>query len=124
LLVYGWYNTQFVQHQGRYLFTALIPVAIALGLGWHEALRSARNARLVALLLVVAAAVIAAWGIVVVHTLPKWPLALALGGALLLALRPLVPHRLDGLLFSLPYAALPLLALYALFGAIVPQLAR
>jgi 4-amino-4-deoxy-L-arabinose transferase-like glycosyltransferase len=124
LLTYAGYNMQFVQHQGRYLFTALIPVAIAFGLGWHEALMSARNARLVASLLVLAAAAVAIWGSVVAHALPKWPVALALAGALLLALRPFVPRRLDGLLFSLPYVALPLLALYALFGAIVPQLAR
>ncbi len=26
LVTYAWYNTQFVQHQGRYLFTALDPV--------------------------------------------------------------------------------------------------
>jgi hypothetical protein len=34
LLAFIWYNTQFVQHQGRYLFPALIPVGLALGLGW------------------------------------------------------------------------------------------
>jgi 4-amino-4-deoxy-L-arabinose transferase-like glycosyltransferase len=34
LLAFIWYNAQFVQHQGRYLFPALIPVGLALGLGW------------------------------------------------------------------------------------------
>jgi hypothetical protein len=34
VLAYGWYNLQFVQHQGRYLYTALIPIAIAFALGW------------------------------------------------------------------------------------------
>jgi len=34
LLAYVWYNLQFVQHQGRYLFPALIPIATALALGW------------------------------------------------------------------------------------------
>ena len=38
LLTYAWYNTQFVQHQGRYLFTALIPIALAFALGWEAAL--------------------------------------------------------------------------------------
>lgn len=33
-----WYNTKYVQHQGRYLFPALIPVALALALGWQTAL--------------------------------------------------------------------------------------
>lgn len=29
-----WYNVQFVQHQGRYLYAALIPFATAIALGW------------------------------------------------------------------------------------------
>ncbi|MGD2144177.1 MAG: glycosyltransferase family 39 protein [Anaerolineae bacterium] len=33
LLSYGWYNLTFVQHQGRYLFPALVPMATAVGLG-------------------------------------------------------------------------------------------
>ncbi len=35
LLTYAWYNTQFVQHQGRYLFTALIRsrAGVCAGLG-------------------------------------------------------------------------------------------
>jgi 4-amino-4-deoxy-L-arabinose transferase-like glycosyltransferase len=42
LLVYGYYNITFVQHQGRYLFPALIPVAIGAALavkGWINLLR-------------------------------------------------------------------------------------
>lgn len=34
LLAYAWYNLQFVQHQGRYLYPALIPIATAFALGW------------------------------------------------------------------------------------------
>ena len=33
-----WYNTQFQQFQGRYLYPALIPAAMALALGWHTVL--------------------------------------------------------------------------------------
>lgn len=33
-LAFIWYNLQFVQHQGRYLYPALIPVASAFALGW------------------------------------------------------------------------------------------
>lgn len=32
-LAYGWYNLTFVQHQGRYLFPALIPLAAVGALG-------------------------------------------------------------------------------------------
>jgi 4-amino-4-deoxy-L-arabinose transferase-like glycosyltransferase len=34
VLAFIWYNLQFVQHQGRYLFPALIPIATAFALGW------------------------------------------------------------------------------------------
>jgi hypothetical protein len=34
LLAYVWYNLQFVQHQGRYLYPGLIPIATAFALGW------------------------------------------------------------------------------------------
>lgn len=38
-LSYLWYNTKFVQHQGRYLFSALIPLGLALALGWWTVAR-------------------------------------------------------------------------------------
>ncbi len=31
-----WYNAQFVQAQGRYLFPALVPIAVAGAFGWHH----------------------------------------------------------------------------------------
>ncbi len=31
---YLWYNLSFVQHQGRYLFPALLPIALGLVIGW------------------------------------------------------------------------------------------
>jgi hypothetical protein len=37
VLGYGWYNLEFTQFQGRYLFPALIPLAIFLTLGWLSA---------------------------------------------------------------------------------------
>ncbi len=38
LLAFAWYNAQFVQHQGRYLYPALIPIALAAALGWLHVL--------------------------------------------------------------------------------------
>ncbi|MFN3705608.1 MAG: DUF2142 domain-containing protein [Thermoflexales bacterium] len=38
VLAFGWYNLQFVQHQGRYLYPALIPFALAASLGWTHRL--------------------------------------------------------------------------------------
>jgi 4-amino-4-deoxy-L-arabinose transferase-like glycosyltransferase len=123
VLIYGWYNLTFVQHQGRYLFTALIPIAIGFAAGWDEVLRP-RNSRPVAFGLVAASLILAAWGLVGGAGLPKWPIAITWIAALGLAIRPYLPRRLDPLLFALPYLAFPLLDLYALFGAIVPQLAH
>lgn len=34
LASYVWYNLQFVQHQGRYLYPALIPISTAFALAW------------------------------------------------------------------------------------------
>ena len=156
LLVYIWYNTQFLQHQGRYLFTALIPIAIFFSLGWEGALRPGVG-RILATLLAVFGFGLAAWGMLTGHGLPKWPLALTAvfaAGMLLLDLglqtweshtgieasagfsgqqaRPAKasipedypPPALALLAFALPFIALPLLDLYALFGGIVPQLTR
>ena len=188
-LVYAWYNTQFLQHQGRYLFTALIPIAIFFSLGWEGALRPGAG-RILATLLAIFGFGLAAWGVLAGSGLPKWPLALtaifAAGMLLLdlglrrmerraagsarandaaLATAPEVDVRqseirdahtgveasagfselparpakasipedylnnyptptLALLAFALPFIALPLLDLYALFGGIVPQLTR
>jgi 4-amino-4-deoxy-L-arabinose transferase-like glycosyltransferase len=35
VLGFAWYNLQFVQHQGRYLYPGLAPIATGLSLGWH-----------------------------------------------------------------------------------------
>jgi hypothetical protein len=145
-LVYAWYNTQFLQHQGRYLFTALIPIAIFFCLGWEGALRPGAG-RILAAALAVFGFGLAAWGILTGNGLPKWPLALttafaagllildlalrnaersltSTGGAALCA-APATPRRTLYLLaFALPFIVLPLLDLYALFGGIVSQLTR
>jgi 4-amino-4-deoxy-L-arabinose transferase-like glycosyltransferase len=39
LLVYLSYNVTFVQHQGRYLFSALLPIGIAVAIAWAALLR-------------------------------------------------------------------------------------
>ena len=162
LLVYVWYNTQFLQHQGRYLFTALIPIAIFFSLGWEAVLRPGAG-RILATALAIFGFGLAAWGVLTGSGLPKWPLALTAvfaAGLLVLdfglRLKPTVSHTeieasagfsgqqrrpakastpedhlnngpmptLYLLAFALPFIMLPLLDLYALFGGIVPQLAR
>jgi 4-amino-4-deoxy-L-arabinose transferase-like glycosyltransferase len=146
LLVYAWYNTQFLQHQGRYLFTALIPIAIFFSLGWEGALRPGAG-RILAAILATFGFGLVVWVILTGGGLPKWPLAITAAfaaGLLILDLglrnaergatstSDAVPsatpatwgHALHFLAFALPFVILPLLDLYALFGGIVPQLTR
>lgn len=56
MLVFLYYNTQFVQFQGRYLFTALIPFALYVALGLDTLFTRLGAARLVLALLFVFAA--------------------------------------------------------------------
>ena len=77
-----------MQHQGRYLFTALIPIALAFAVGWDAAVQPGRGRWLAAGLAVFAAG-LAAWGVLAGPGLPKWPVAIlaaAAVGALLLDL--------------------------------------
>ena len=123
LLTYAWYNTQFVQHQGRYLFTALIPIALAFALGWEAALWP-RASRMVAAALAGLVVVLAAWGVLSHTGLPKWLIMITTVLAAGLLLASWLPRKLQLALFATPYALFILLDLYALFKAIVPQFAR
>jgi len=117
LAAYLWYNTQFVQHQGRYLFTALIPIGLAVALGWRETLRRERAWPLAALLLVFAAGLrLAGW-------LPNWPLLMMIAAAIALVVRRFLPRKLEPFIQACPYALLVVLDLACLFLFIVPQLA-
>jgi hypothetical protein len=116
LAAFALYNLTFVQHQGRYLYPALIPLALGLCAGWQQLLASGWRGRLAAL----AAALLggAAWVALAGPALGRWLLIVPAGLALLVALGP-------GLRRLLPLAlaaALAALALASLFGAIVPQL--
>lgn len=117
--LYLFYNRTFVQHQGRYLFPALIPLALAAALGvdwllfggatWWAA--AACGAAGIAL---------GVWGWVR-GDLPLIPMATALGLAALFGLAARSPR---GRVFAqvMLAAGLALLALYGLFAAIVPAL--
>jgi 4-amino-4-deoxy-L-arabinose transferase-like glycosyltransferase len=117
LASYLWYNTSFLQHQGRYLFRALVPAGLAVALGWRESLRREQALPLAALL--VAGAV----GLKVVGLLPNWPLLMILATAVALGIRHFLPARWDPVVHATPYLVLILLCLASLFLFIVPQLA-
>ncbi len=116
LASYLWYNAQFVQHQGRYLFTALVPIGLAVALGWREALGRDHVWPLVALFLI-GAAVLRLAGL-----LPNWPLLMLVATVVALAVRRFLPTRLDPFIHACPYVLLVLVDLASLFLFIVPQL--
>jgi hypothetical protein len=120
-MAFVWYNLQFVQHQGRYLFTALIPIAVACAAGWESVL-VARRSRIAAACIVVLALLLVVARVIQGLGLPTWPLVLSAASAAVLAARPSLPIRFEGFLFAAPFALLPVVDLYALFSVILPYL--
>jgi len=114
---YLWYNVQFLQHQGRYLFIALMPISLAAALGWREALRREYAWPLAGLVLL-GTVLLGLAGL-----LSKWLLAMLLATAIALVIRRFLPRRWDPLVQACPYLLLVVLDLASLFLFVVPQLA-
>jgi len=119
LLSYLWYNCKFVQHQGRYLFPALVPLGLFFALGLREILAK-EKAKVIAGLCLLALLVLAAKGLLTSDLNNKWSMALLGGTALAFGLKTLSPERYDHLVFALPYLGLFALDTICLFGFIVP----
>jgi hypothetical protein len=112
-LSFCWYNLHFVQHQGRYLFPALIPLAVLAGLALERLVAG------MAVLLGGMLAVMAAGIAMRISTLVAASIV-SLFAAVVLSL---TPRRWHWLLPVAVGAALVALCLYALFGLVVPGLA-
>lgn len=118
LLSYLWYNLKFVQHQGRYLFPALIPLGLAFALGLREILARA-NAKAVALLFLAGTLILATKGLVA-GDFNKLSILLLGGAAVAFGIKVLLPEKYDDWVFALPYLGLWGLDLICLFKFIVP----
>ena len=118
--MYLWFNATFVQHQGRYLFPALVPIAIGFALGWREVLRQ-ENARWLAVVLLVGAGLLVVRGLVA-GQFSKTAVALAGGAAALLGGQSFLEGRFRLAAFALPYLGLAVLALICPFVFIAPYL--
>ena len=118
LLSYLWYNLAFVQHQGRYLFPALIPLGLAFALGLREIL-ARDNAKAVALLFLAGTLILAAKGLVT-GDFNKLSILLLGGAAVAFGIKAFLPEKYDDLVFALPYVGLLGLDLICLFKFIVP----
>lgn len=120
LVTYVGYNFKFVQHQGRYLFPALVPVGLAAALGVRELVQP-RPARLLAAILAAIALLLCVYGILN-GDVAGWSvlLLLAAGGFLMGA--ACLPARLRWLPFGVLYLGLVALDYVCLVFYLVPAL--
>ena len=117
-LSYLWYNLKFVQHQGRYLFPALVPIGLAFALGLREVL-ARDNARAAALLFLAGILILAAKGLVT-GDFNKLSISLLGGAAAAFGIKAVLSEKHEDLVFALPYLGLLGLDLICLFRFIVP----
>jgi hypothetical protein len=119
LLSYLWYNLKFVQHQGRYLFPALIPLGLAFALGLREILVR-DNAKAAALLFLAGTLILAVKGLVT-EDFNKLSISLLGGTAAAFGIKAFLSEKYDDWVFALPYLGLLGLDLICLFKFIVPH---
>jgi len=118
---YAWYNLQFVQPQGRYLFRGLIPLGLLAAAGLRRLL-TRRGAWTAASALAGVCLALLALGLARGDLPLLWLVATA-GLAAAFALRAaLLPERAGAPLMTLPYAGLWTFALLCLFEYVVPYL--
>ena len=112
---YLWYNLTFVQHQGRYLFPALIPLTLAAGAGLAELTRP-QSARIATALLISA-------GLVCLLAGYLYPAAFFVGAGVAVRLNSTLPPRHRWAFSAALILALAGLTIACLFFFIIPALA-
>ncbi len=120
VLTYLGYNLKFVQHQGRYLFSALAPLALAASFGLREMLRP-RPARLLAALVLLAGLALLLHG-VMAGDIFVWGMLLLLAAAAFLAGAGWLAPGRPWLFAAILYVAALALDWICLFRFIVPAL--
>jgi 4-amino-4-deoxy-L-arabinose transferase-like glycosyltransferase len=117
---YLWYNLQFVQHQGRYLFPASIPLSLLFALGLNDLLRRS-VAPWIGTLLLLAVIGLGIHGIVAGDA--RETLMLMLGcWAVFLGARGLAPQKWEVGFLALPFLGLVALDAISLVYFILPAL--
>ncbi|MHB0856939.1 MAG: DUF2142 domain-containing protein [Anaerolineae bacterium] len=118
-LGYLWWNTRYLQHQGRYLFPAIVPLGAAFTVGLRDMLRG----RLWLPLGVLGLALAGALGLCLVSgDTSIFIVALPIAAALVLLAGRWMEQRVPGLALGMAYLALAAFALYCLLHYIVPFL--
>ncbi len=119
MLGYLWWNTKYLQHQGRYLFPAIIPIGCVFALGLREITsRSQRPAWATISLLTLG--LLIAWAIT--GDLKSFALALLVAAAGILWAAGRIESRLPGSAQSVFYVALAMGAVILLLFYIAPAL--
>ncbi|MGQ9517346.1 MAG: glycosyltransferase family 39 protein [Anaerolineae bacterium] len=122
VLGYLWYNVQFIQHQGRYLFPALIPIGLAFAVGLYQ-LTTPAGARAAALFCSALTVALLVWGAVTDDPPLLW-IALTAGAAVGFTVQGRLgsPRSQQAILWAF-FAGMWMLDWVCLFGFIVPALA-
>ncbi|MFP3895439.1 MAG: glycosyltransferase family 39 protein [Anaerolineales bacterium] len=118
-LSYIWYNTKYVQHQGRYLFPALVPWGIAFTLGLYHVLRDA--SRLVCVLLAAGITILLIHG-TLVRDVKGFGIALLVAALIATFAGQWLEQQRSGTGFAPLYGAMIILNLVCVYGYIVPLL--
>ncbi len=111
---YLWWNLRYVQHQGRYLYPALVPLALGAGVAWEQ-LTHPGPARVTAAVLLLVGAVTAMVG-------NRSAAVVWAGAAGILWAKSLLPGRRRWLLPAAASAGLALLSGAGVFLYVVPWL--
>ncbi|MCE5258572.1 MAG: DUF2142 domain-containing protein [Chloroflexi bacterium] len=119
LLGYLWYNTQFVQFQGRYLFPAIVPLGLAFTLGFRELFRGKQNVPLAAVGGVVLVLIVDG---IIGKNLKLFSTVMCAVTAPLLILGKRLENRLPGIVLAAVNLLFAVFSLYCLFAYIVPEL--
>jgi len=116
---YLWWNLSYVQHQGRYLFPAIVPIGLGVTVGLREVYT--RPPRVLLPIVGAMVAILAALGLWR-GDVPWFCVALAAGIGGAVWLTPRLEARWPGSVLALTYAALAALTILALPIYVIPYL--
>ena len=119
LMGYLWWNLRYVQHQGRYLFPAIVPIGVMFSVGAMELIRT--PLRFTLPLLGVPAAALGVHG-AVRGDLPGTALALLAAAAVALVVGHTGARRRPGRILAAWYGIMSVLTVVALYWFVVPGL--
>jgi len=114
-----WYNTQFVQFQGRYLFPAIVPIGLAFTIGMRELFRRKPWVPLAAIGILVAFLLVDG---LCGRNLKVFSTLMTAAAAPIVLVGNLVERFMPGLMLVPVYLGMAAYSLVCLFNYIVPQL--